>query len=246
MILRLVALIVLAAMVVGAVVTAAFGSEGSESPDVTIEWVPNATLSSTAIPANTPEPTPIAEISGLLFPVEDGCPPDDDNLMPGAPREYRDGTHEGVDVYDSDNCAFVGLDTHVIAMEAGTVVRADWGYVDLTLETLAEFEAIIAERGGSPELDDVFRGRQVWIEHADGTVARYAHLGGIAEGLDVGSVIVQGEHIAYVGDSGTPESVTAPDTQVHLHFEIRIGESYLGAGLEPDASRALYEAAFIQ
>ena len=71
-------------------------------------------------------------------------------------------------------------------------------------------------------------------------------MGGIAEGLDVGSVIARGEHIAYVGDSGTPESVTAPDTQVHLHFEIRIGESYLGAGLEPDASRALYEAAFIQ
>ena len=45
--LRLVALIVLAAMVVGAVVTAAFGSEDSDSSDVTIEWVPNATVSST-------------------------------------------------------------------------------------------------------------------------------------------------------------------------------------------------------
>ena len=47
-----------------------------------------------------------------------------------------------------------------------------------------------------------------------------------------------------MGESGTPESVSEPGTQVHLHFEIRIGESYLGAGLDADASRALYEAAF--
>ena len=246
--LRLVALIVLAAMVVGAVVTAAFGSDGSGSDGVTVEWVPNAAGSSPPTSTNTAEPQPTVDITvdiaGLVFPIEDGCLPDDDNLMPGAPREYRNGMHEGVDVYDADNCAFVGLDTEVLAMEVGTVVRADWGYKELTAATLAELETISEESGGSPEVEDAFRGRQLWIEHADGTLARYAHLAGIAEDLDVGSVIAQGEHIGYVGQSGTPESVTEPGTQVHLHFEIRIGESYLGAGLDAEASRALYEAAF--
>ena len=247
--LRLVALIVLAAMVVGVVVTAAIGSDDSEPGGVTIEWVPNVTGSSTATTttgtiSHTPEPQPTVDITGLVFPIEDGCLPDDDNLMPGASREYRSGTHEGVDVYDSDNCAFVGLDTEVLAMRAGTVVRADWGYEGLTAATLAEFEALIEESGGTPEVEDAFRGRQVWIEHPDGTVTRYAHLDGIAEDVDVGSEVAQGEHIGYVGDSGTPESVTEPGTQMHLHFEIRIGKSYLGAGLDADASRALYQAAF--
>lgn len=235
-------------MVVGAVVTAAFGSDDAESDGVTVEWIPDeagkSTGTSTITLTDTPEPPPTIEIAGLLFPVEDGCLPDDDNLMPGAPREYRKGTHEGVDVYDSDTCAFVGLDTEVVAMEAGTVVRADREYEDLTAVTLAVLEKIIEESGGAPDVEDAFRGRQVWIEHADGTVVRYAHLDGIAEDVDVGSVVAQGEHIAFVGESGTPESVSAPGTQVHLHFEIRIGESYLGAGLDADASRALYEAAF--
>ena len=245
---RLVALIVLAAMVVGAVVTAAFGSDDSGRPGVKIEWIPNVAVGSTAImtstPTETPEPQPAENVTGFVFPIEDGCLPDDDNLMPGAPREYRGGTHEGVDVYDSDNCAYVGLDTEVVAMKSGIVVRADWGHVELTAAMLVELEAIIEESGGSPEVEDAFRGRQVWIEHADGTVTRYAHLEDIAEDLDVGVEVAQGEHIGYVGDSGTPESVTEPGTQVHLHFEIRIGESYLGAGLDAAASRALYQAAF--
>jgi murein DD-endopeptidase MepM/ murein hydrolase activator NlpD len=165
--------------------------------------------------------------------------------MPGAPREYRKGIHEGVDFYDSDNCAFVGLGTEVVAAKAGTVVRADGAYEDLTEESLAELEARVDEVGGSSEeIEDAFRGRQVWIEHADGLVTRYAHLAGIAEDLEVGMAVAQGELVAYVGESGTPESVREPGTQVHVHFEIRIGESYLGAGLGADAARALYQAAF--
>lgn len=246
--LRLVALIVLAAMVVGLVVTAAFGSDDSGPAGVLVEWIPNggggSTATTTNAPTDTPElPTPAA-VAGFLFPIEDGCLPDDDNLMPGAPREYRNGTHEGVDIYDSDDCAFVGWNTEVVAMKAGTVVRADWEYEELTVVTLTVLEGIIEESGPSTAVEDAFRGRQVWIEHADGTVTRYAHLEGIAEDLDVGAEVAQGELIAYVGESGTPESVTEPGTQVHLHFEIRIGEKFLGAGFDAVTSRARYQAAF--
>jgi hypothetical protein len=40
--------------------------------------------------------------------------------------------------------------------------------------------------------------------------------------------------------------VTAPGTQYHLHFEIRIGEGYLGEGVTPAEVRALYEQALVQ
>jgi hypothetical protein len=50
--------------------------------------------------------------------------------------------------------------------------------------------------------------------------------------------------MAYMGQSGEPESVTAPGTQVHLHFEVRVADTYLGAGLPADVVRTLYEEAF--
>ncbi len=241
---RLVALIVLAAMVVGAIVTAAFGSNASSPAGVVIDWVPNDGSDATPAVTQLPTTSPQAAVSGFVFPIEGGCLPEDDSLMPGAPREYRNGTHEGVDVYDSDTCAFVGLETEAVAAKAGTVVRADWTYEDLTEVSLAELEEFVQQGAITPDVEDAFRGRQVWVEHADGTVTRYAHLAGIVETLDVGSTVSQGEAIAYVGESGTPESVNDPGTQVHLHFEIRIGDGYLGAGLDAETVRSLYEAAF--
>ena len=125
------------------------------------------------------------------------------------------------------------------------MIRADWDYEELTAERLAELEARIeAGDAADQDVEDAFRGRQVWIDHGDGTVTRYAHLGGIADGIDVGVEGGQGALIGYVGDSGTPESVTDPDTEVHLHFEIRVGDHYLGQGLRPDEVRRLYEQAF--
>ena len=50
--------------------------------------------------------------------------------------------------------------------------------------------------------------------------------------------------IGGVGESGTPEAIRMPGTQMHLHAEIRIGESFIGAGLPPDEVRVLYERVF--
>ena len=59
-----------------------------------------------------------------------------------------------------------------------------------------------------------------------------------------GVVVGQGDLVGFVGDSGTPESVNDPGVQIHVHFEIRVGEGYLGQGLSPDAVRGLYLQAF--
>jgi murein DD-endopeptidase MepM/ murein hydrolase activator NlpD len=50
--------------------------------------------------------------------------------------------------------------------------------------------------------------------------------------------------IGYVGNSGTPESLDAPNAEMHLHFEIRVGDGYLGQGLAPEEVRSLYDKAF--
>jgi len=243
-------------MLAGAVIAAAAGSDDPARPGVLVEWLERGENAPTVTPGEppasaptrvraTPSPAAPAVMEGFAYPIVDACLPADDNLMPGAERAYRDGFHEGVDFYDSDNCAIIGDGTEVMAAKAGTVVRADWDYEDLTSETLAELEARVAVgEGGAPDVYDAFRGRQVWIDHGDGTLTRYCHLSGIAAGVDVGVAVSLGEPIAYVGESGTPESVTEPGTQFHLHLEIRAGESFLGEGLPPDETRELYEEAF--
>jgi len=192
-------------------------------------------------PAPTNEPVS-STLSGFIFPIQGGCLPVGDQLMPNAPREYRQGTHEGVDFYNADNCTAIGVATPIVAAKSGVVIRADLGYVDLTLERYQELAANLT----SAESLDAFRGRQVWIDHGNGVVTRYCHLSGIADGVTQGTVISAGDVIAFVGESGTPESINNPGSQYHLHFEVRVGDSYLGAGLPPEEVRALYVELFGQ
>jgi murein DD-endopeptidase MepM/ murein hydrolase activator NlpD len=72
-------------------------------------------------------------------------------------------------------------------------------------------------------------------------LTRYAHLSEIPERLFVGLAVRRGEVVGLVGESGTPESVTNPGTEMHLHVGVRLGGTFLGAGLPPVEVRALYE-----
>lgn len=259
---RLVVSIVVVAMVAAALITAAFGSDDAPSLGGIVDFIrggdETAAPAQTATPAHSNGPTPPGtetpvvptesapqEISGFAYPIVGACLPESDDLMPGAPRAYRQGVHEGVDFYESDSCTAIGWGTEVLAARAGTVVRADWAYQDLSGDTLAQlFDRVEGGESEDPAVKDAFRGRQVWIEHGDGVVTRYAHLSGVADGISIGAKVGQGAIIGYVGESGTPESLTAPGTQVHLHFEIRTGDSYLGQGLSPGEVRQLYWQAF--
>jgi murein DD-endopeptidase MepM/ murein hydrolase activator NlpD len=165
--------------------------------------------------------------------------------MPNAPREYRSGIHEGVDFYDVDNCVTIEKRTEVMAAKAGVVIRADHQYHGLTQSELEAANQRIANgRANDFEVVDLFRGRQVWIDHGKGIVTRYAHLSGIAGDVIAGASVRAGDVIGYVGDSGTPESLSAPNTELHLHWELRAGDSFLGAGLPAEVVRALYAGLF--
>lgn len=239
-------------MLAGAAFAAAFGDHHRRAPAVEVELLGTAAPTETSgvaeatrLPNATRTPVPTAVVlSSFAYPIAGGCLPKNDYLMPGAPRTYRNGVHEGVDFYDSDNCTSIGVGTEVFAAKEGTVIRADWNYHDLTAAETNSLEGRARFNGSDPRIEDSFRGRQVWIDHGNGIVTRYAHLSGIAEGIQVGTHVRQGQLIAYVGESGTPESVTAPGTEYHLHFEIRVGARYLGEGLPPDGVRRLYQQAF--
>lgn len=221
-----------------AVVVAACGAgEGSSNVQITpLESTPSPVVDSAA---------GATEVRGLLFPIEGACLPSSDTLMPNAFREYRNGIHQGVDFYGVDNCVSIARGTPVQAVKAGRVIRATLNYQDLTWGELdALNDRVALGEGDSPDVLDVFRGRQVWVDHGGGLVTRYAHLDGITPGIAVGVTVEAGQELGYVGDSGTPESLTAPGTEDHLHFEMRVGDHYLGEGLPPDEARALYEKAF--
>ncbi len=170
-----------------------------------------------------------AQVGPLRIPLAGRPIPSEADLLPEAARDYRAGIHEGID-FPAD------AGTAVLAAADGSVVRADREFTDWTAEerTAAFQEAV--DLGRTPERTlDRIRGRQVWMDHGKGVVTRYVHLQSVA--VSLGDRVPAGTVVGAVGSSGYPEG--GP----HLHFEIRIGDSYLGDGLTPgELARALREA----
>jgi len=192
---------------------------------------PTAVPYYTAIPAVTTIPPDVGERGArtyarlwgmFIVPLEGADVPDDPALMPGAPRDYRAGIHEGVDFPAPPGTA-------VLAAATGKVVRVDTSFLDWTREQqdIALYEALTLGHTPAATLDRI-RGRQVWIDHGKGVVTRYAHLSTV-EPLSVGQLIEAGTPIGAVGSSGYPQG------GAHLHFEVRVGEDYYGDGLSGDA-----------
>jgi murein DD-endopeptidase MepM/ murein hydrolase activator NlpD len=151
-------------------------------------------------------------------PLEGADIPEDPELMPGAPRDYRSGIHEGIDFPAAPG-------TPVLAAAGGTVARVDLSFLDWNREqqNVALYEALTLGYTSAATLDRI-RGRQVWIDHGDHLFTRYAHLSAVGP-LVVGQKIEAGALLGEVGSSGYPQG--GP----HLHFEVRIGDDFYGDGL---------------
>jgi murein DD-endopeptidase MepM/ murein hydrolase activator NlpD len=184
-----------------------------------------------AAPTEAPQPAHLRLLGGFILPLAEGAVPSDEAYLPNSPREYRAGYHEGIDLP-------AAAGTPVRAAKAGTVVRVDSAYREWTAEERqAAFDAAQA-LGFTPAATlDRIRGRQVWIDHGEGIVTRYAHLSAVAP-LHAGDPVAQGEVIGAVGSSGFPEG--GP----HLHFEIRVGDDFYGDGLPLAQLRYAIRAAF--
>ena len=186
--------------------------------------------------------TRLQELRGLAMPIEGASLTSRDFQMPGAPRHYRLGVHEGMDFYGHTVGVTVNRSTAVRAVADGTVVRALVDYQPLTAAQADSWQGMSRPLGYTPpEVLDGYRGRQVWIDHGDGLVSRYAHLGSIESGIVEGTAVTQGQVIARVGNSGTPGSVSSDTYDVHLHLELWIDDDYVGQFLRPIEAREWLE-----
>ncbi len=183
--------------------------------------------------------------SGYLLPIEGGTISSRSNHLPGAPRAYRNGTHEGFDFYNGTVGVPIEYGTPIRAVAMGTVLRADHDFQELTQEALDENLRLARTSLDTPaEILDLLRGRQVWIRHPGGFISRYAHLSGIPADVVEGAEVIQGQVIGATGNSGTPEAVQGTQDDPHPHVELWSGNTYLGYNLEPEAIYSLAAQVF--
>jgi murein DD-endopeptidase MepM/ murein hydrolase activator NlpD len=188
------------------------------------------------------DPALLENLRGLSMPIEGATLTSRDFQMPGAPRHYRLGVHEGIDFYGHTVGVPVDRHTPVRAVANGTVVRALVDYQPLTAAEADAWVTLSSSLGYTPpEVLDGYRGRQVWLDHGGGVTSRYAHLGSITPGIFEGKQVTQGEVIATVGNSGTPGSLQSETYDVHLHLEVWVGDHFVGQFLRPIEAREWLE-----
>ena len=185
-------------------------------------------------------------LSGLTMPIRGASLPRHPGVWPGARRMYRFGVHKGTD-YFNDPIArtFVDMGTPVYAADAGKITRADANFIDMSA---TRYGSVIYQchhqHITSEPSEDLLRGCQVWMDHGDGLITKYAHLDKIKPGLKVGTKVNRGDLIGYVGISGTGENLPGRIKHPHLHFEVWLDGKYVGWGLTPPETIGLYEDIF--
>lgn len=158
--------------------------------------------------------------------------------LPGAPRNYRNGTHRGIDF----GCG--AADRSAFSIANGTVVYLVDDYAD---PSVPEREALLQSAGiagFTPHWTLVMLyGNVVVIDHgeipgAGRVVTISAHLEEVDPAIELGSTVTRGQRLGELGNRGTNASALgirgAADPTLHLHWELLIDNWYLGAGLSPN------------
>jgi len=159
--------------------------------------------------------------------------------VPGDPRTYRNGIHQGIDFYETSS----GEPVHAAA--PGVVIRIDKDYVPVGRESRDEMLKLCRTKwGGTPgsvgmpraeepygNVLDKLSGRQVILYHGknssnDPVISLYAHLSGVNRQLSPGDPVSPDTVIGYVGNSGTSGEVNNDQTENHLHMELFVGGMY--------------------
>ncbi|MBN1429899.1 MAG: M23 family metallopeptidase [Anaerolineae bacterium] len=165
-------------------------------------------------------------LAGITNPIDGARLPSYSRLYPGASRLYRFGIHQGVDFFGYQR------GWPVVIMADGVVVKATLDYAGVST---ADFKRMTSEAElmgkTPPEYLALLEGKQVLIDHGNGILSFYAHLDQIAAGIVPGATVKAGQLLGTVGVSGTLAESQPGSVGSHLHFEIRIGERYLGHGI---------------
>ncbi len=165
------------------------------------------------------------------------------DFLVGAPRDYRSGTHNGLDF----NC--VSTDNDIIAAADGQVIFVVDDYVDATP---ADRDAVLRNAGDAVDTPfwtlAMLYGNVVVMDHdidgVDGHIVTiYAHLNEVDEDIQVGQLISQGTVLGSAGNRGTSTAAAGifdNDSSVHLHWELHVDDRPVGYLQDPLATAPLY------
>ena len=169
----------------------------------------------------------------LLLPCEGIQVPKRATRLPNAPRDYRSGTHRGIDF-------FANWGTLVRAVADGTVIRADHNYQEIPAEYRMQLLSASARVGHTPSdiFNSVLLGKAVFLDHGFElipdfrAISIYAHLSSIDTSITTGAFLKAGQNIGKSGNTGTRESTLGTKKESHLHWEMILQkgnkEIYLG------------------
>ena len=169
----------------------------------------------------------------LLLPCKGVKLPKRASRLPNAPRDYRNGTHRGIDF-------FANWGTNIRAVADGLVVRADHNYEEYPADFRVEMLKSSGKVGHTPSdiFNSVLLGKAIILDHGFDLVPGfraitiYAHLSSIKKDLAGGSVVKAGQIIGKTGNTGTRPSTLGTKKESHLHWELILQkdtkEVYLG------------------
>ena len=176
----------------------------------------------------------------LLLPCEGVPVPKRTMRLPNAPRDYRSGTHRGIDF-------FANWGTPVRTVADGVVIRSDLHYEEIPADFRENMLDASSKVGHTPS--DIFNslllGKAVFIDHGFNlvpgfrTISIYAHLSSIESKIIPGAIIKEGDKLGNSGNTGMRESTLGSKAGSHLHWELILQkdnkEIYLGRDMKnPD------------
>ena len=166
--------------------------------------------------------------------------------LPNAPRNYRNGTHRGLDF-------FANWGTPVRSVAEGVVVRSDLHYEEVPADFRENLLKATTKVGHTPSdiFNSVLLGKSVFLDHGFDlipgfrTISIYAHLSHIEKEIVPGAVVKRGELLGKSGNTGMRESTIGSKAGSHLHWEMILQkgeqEIYLGKGM---SNPELYDMLF--
>ncbi len=183
-------------------------------------------------------------LDGIGIPVPKGQLPSHLGVFPGARRLYRYGIHAGVDFFNGAGNKVV-MGTPALAADGGKIIRIDRNFKDMDEPTFNRVMSQCArDHTTSDHNEDLFRGCQVWLDHGNRMVTRYAHVDKINAKLKKDAFVNRGDVVGYIGVSGTGQNLPGKAKYPHLHFEIWLDGHYVGYGLTPGETLGVYEDIF--
>ena len=187
----------------------------------------------------------------LSLPCYDVPVPKRTMRLPNAPRNYRNGTHRGLDF-------FANWGTPVRSVADGIVVRSDLHYEEVPADFRENLLKATTKVGHTPSdiFNSVLLGKSVFLDHGFDlipgfrTISIYAHLSHIEKEIIPGAVVKRGELLGKSGNTGMRESTIGSKAGSHLHWEMILQkgeqEIYLGKGMSNPELYDMLSKIFVQ